>query len=230
MNKTAFISRKVGAESPFRETLQSQGWQVFHASLVDFSGLTFDRIPSSDWIFFYSRQAVQFFFKGLSQNLIITPPVKIGAMGPGTAEALNAFNCQVDFTGTGDPVVTANDFLAVAAGQIVLFPQAEQSRQSLSKLIGAEIKAIEFPVYKNMPRTDFDLPEVSYYALTSPLNAQVFLQLAKSTENHRVVVIGKTTAAALWNGGYSSPVLIAEKSTEAALATAILQDYQIHEK
>lgn len=149
-------------------------------------------------------------------------------MGPGTAEALKAFHYQADFVGSGDPIATARDFLTVARGQIVLFPQAANSRQSLSKQIGTDINVIELPVYENIPRMDLDLPTASYYALTSPLNAKVFLQFVKSLENHRVVVIGKTTAAALWESGYSAPIIIAEKSTEAALAAAIIQDYQIN--
>ena len=77
-----FISRTLTEDSPIWSFAQSNAIQVFHQSLIDFTPVRFNKIPEADWIFFYSKKAVHYFYRqALDQNLAIKP--MIGTMGLG---------------------------------------------------------------------------------------------------------------------------------------------------
>jgi len=217
-----FISRNLDVESVFLRKLQSIGFEVISKSLIEFSPVPFDEIPKTDWVFFYSKKAVRYFFAH-SRQANLKVDAKIAALGAGTAEALREWQVEADFTGTGEPTITARAFLQTARGQRVLFPRAQQSRQSVQQALGDKIEAVDLIVYRNEPRKDFDLPTCDWLVFTSPLNAQAYAQKYEILPEQRVLAIGETTAKALRDIGVS-PVKIADAPTEEALAKAILTD------
>ncbi len=124
--KKVFITRELSPESPLRQLLEPQGFVITGRSLIDFSAMNFVLPPAFDWVFFYSAQGVRFFFEGLEKSGIALPEnVRLGAIGSGTARLLE----KADFIGDGTSEATAAAFAKLAAGQRVLFPRAENSRQ-----------------------------------------------------------------------------------------------------
>ena len=217
---TVFISRNLRPDSVFFKTLNAHGIKIHGERLVEFTGVVFDEIPDADWLFFYSKTGVHFFFQHASA--IGIENFRLAAIGQGTADFLMKFSRPPDFTGDGDPVSTATAFLQLAKGQKVLFVRAEDSRQSIRRLLGQNITPLDLVVYKNQPREDFDLPQFDCLVFTSPINAQAYFSKYPFRKNQKVVAIGKTTAAALEALGAKSPV-IASAPSEEALAKAVLK-------
>lgn len=213
--KRVFISRDLKEGSAFRQILEQSDWEVYGASLIQFNALPFVHDLKSDWIFFYSRNAVHFFFDGLAKA--IPASIKLGCIGESTAKALSR---PADFIGNGEPASTATSFLELAKGQKVLFPRAKNSRKSIQQLLEGQIDAEDVVVYENRPKTEFLVPLVDVLVFTSPLNAQAYFQKYSLRTNQKVVAIGQTTAAALRQIGISE-MNIALKPYEEDLAKAV---------
>jgi len=215
-----FISRELTADSVFLQRLQSAGFEVVGVSLVQFQAILFLHLPQADWVFFYSKQAVHFFFENL-QSLPFEWKGKIAAMGEGTAKAVVNKGYLVNFVGNGEPKATAALFLESAAKQKVLFPRASNSRQSIQKLLENQLEAFNLIVYENQPRTDFELPDCDWLVFTSPMNAQAYFQKYPAKAEQKVLAIGTTTAETLKLLGVPE-VIIAKEASELTLAQAIL--------
>lgn len=217
-----FITRDLEPESPFLTALSGHDFRVTGHSLICFRAVSFDELPATDWIFFYSRKAVAFFFRRIKE-LEVTPAVAIkwGAIGPATAKALEHWGVTVDFVGDGDPVVTARNFLPVAEGRRVLFPRAAQSRRSVQKALGDQIKSLDLVVYQNAIDEEAPRPEAEILVFTSPLNARAYFESRQPPEQTKIVAIGRTTATALRHLGVKE-VMIAPEPSEEGLAEAVL--------
>ena len=214
MAKTVFISRAQTKSSVFAAALQAGGWQVYGRSLLTLTPLPLAGVPVADWIFFASRHAVQFFLEQAGAG-------RLAALGPGTAAEIRRLGRAADFTGTGDPHATAQAFLPLAAGQRVLFPAARHSQQSILKLLGRAIEAIQLPVYDNAPLPDPPRLNQDILVFTSPMNAEAYFARRRLQPHQRVIAIGRTTAGALTAMG--APVAaIAAEPTEIALAKTVL--------
>lgn len=232
MTKTVFISRDLDDDSGFDTLLHAAGWQVRGFSLVTLTPLPVDKIPEADWIFFASKNAVRFFFGDIAAGRNPTPdpsPKRAGAgggvswaaLGPATARELLRYTRRVDFTGSGDPVTTADAFRPLAQGKKVLFPAARHSQRSVPALLGDDITALHLVVYDNAPLPDPPRLEEKVLVFTSPMNARAYFTRHPLLMHQRVVAIGQTTAATLTDLGITG-VLVAEESTESALARTVL--------
>lgn len=218
MSFRIFISRELKEDSIFRARLEARGAEVLGQSLIAFTPASFGAVPPGEWIFFYSKKAVRFFFDGLGGPA--PAGMRWAALGRGTATALSARGVTPDFIGTGEPEGVAQVFAREASGQQVIFPQARQSRQSIQQLLEGQIKAISLVVYDNQPRQAFDIPFCQVLVLTSPLNAEAYFSKYALQESQAVVAIGSTTAAALRRMGIID-VHIADEPSEAGLATTV---------
>jgi uroporphyrinogen-III synthase len=216
--KRIFISRDLGANSPFRALLGERAL-IEGQSLVAFEALPIQVLPTCDWLFFYSKKGIQFGWEALS-DLVAAP--KVAVLGQASAEYLSAdFGCAADFIGTGAPESTAAAFLALAKGQRVCFVQAKQSRQSVAKLLGQQIQAQSLAVYNNQPKASLELPVCDILVFTSPLNAQAYYQHYQPLPHQKVVAIGQTTAKALRQLGIT-PHKISAVPHERELANCCL--------
>ena len=216
-----FISRDLYELSAFYQILAAKGFVVKGQSLVRLRALPFLEVPPADWIFFSSQHAVAFFFQTLTQGHFEFPDVKWAALGKATAVALIKHTEMIQFTGTGDPVDSAELFLPLCEGQTVLFPGARHSRQSFRRLIEAVAQIIHLDVYDNAPIGN--PPEIGAEVLvfTSPMNAQAYFSKYHLQSGQKTIAIGQTTAAALQELGISD-VRIAAEPTEKALAEAVI--------
>jgi len=218
--KKVFISRDLSEDSIFRKMLIASGFEVHGESLVKFSAVPVGALPPADWLFFYSKTGVHFFFQQISPAKIAGS--KLAAIGPGTAAALESACRPPDFTGSGDPGQTASAFLQTAKGQRVLFCRAKESRKSVQTLLGPYLAALDLVVYENTPRREFVLPDFDVLVFTSPMNVQAYFSGKRWRENQMVAAIGETTAKALAEVG-AGPVLVAEDPSEEGLAAAVLK-------
>lgn len=222
--KTVFITRPLSRKSVFQNQLEAAGFTVNGISLLKFSAVSFDSIPSSDWIFFYSKNGVNFFFRGLKdKNLSLPNQVRWGVMGKGTADALLKKVSQVDFIGHGNILQTATEFLTRARGQIVLFPQASNSRQTIQRLLEDNITQKDLIVYHNEPKKQVNIPDCNILVFTSPMNVKAYFKDRVLFDDQKVFAIGRTTAKTLVSIGIED-FNIAEEPTEEALVKVILEN------
>ncbi|HMQ50013.1 MAG TPA: uroporphyrinogen-III synthase [Saprospiraceae bacterium] len=211
-----FISRELSREGVLYQGLIEQGFVICDQSLIEFTGLPFDVIPKADWVFFYSSRAVQYFFNSYQGD---KNDYKWAAMGEGTAKALQELGIQAHFTGDGHPQNVAAAFVQVAENQVVLFPRARQSKQSVQQLLAGRIQDVAMIVYENRAKKDFYLPECKILVFTSPLNVDAYFGKYTLTRHQKIVAIGHTTASSIRRLGYE--VTVAAAATEAALLESI---------
>ena len=220
--KKIFISRAQKEQSVFKQLLEQRGLTIIGQSLVSILPCRIESIPAVDWVFFYSKNGVQCFFKAVAeQGITLSQKMRYGVIGSGTAEALMAAGCQPDFIGTGDPQSTARQFLPLAKGQKVLFPQAAHSKQSIQKELKGEITILPLIVYQNEPLVDFDIPPCDLLVFTSPMNARTYFNRYQLNPGQKVMAIGKTTATALRIMRVDD-VYIAAAPSEESLVNAVL--------
>lgn len=214
-----FISRELADASPVRAFAQANGYTLYAESLVEFLPVQFARIPQVDWVFFYSKRAVQFFFRQLQQRgTSLSKDISIAVLGDGTAKALKEFGRTADFSGNGKPEWVAEAFLGVAAGQHVLFPRARRSRQSVQHYLHEKLHVHDLVVYDNQIKTGIDVPDCDVLLFTSPLNVEAWLKVHAFRENEQIIVaIGQTTGEALRQYGVT-PRIAARPSEEEMLA------------
>lgn len=216
-----FISRSLNPDSIFLQKLKVADFEVIGESLVQFSPVPFTNFPETDWIFFYSKKAVRFFFENI-QSTGLQIHAKLATLGEGTAAALENYGFRPNFTGNGQPEATAKEFLKVAENQEILFPRAQNSRQSIQELLKGKIEVLDIVVYQNIPRNDFQIPECNWLVFTSPLNAEAYFQRYSVKAGQKIIAIGETTEGALRTIGLEK-IYISESPSEEALANAILQ-------
>ncbi len=224
MTKTIFISRHLNNRS-LQGLLTSKGFSVLGESLIDFSRIPFQELPSCDWLFFYSKKGVRFFLESLIDGKHDIPKhVKCAAMGNGTAKALKAYGIELDFVGNGEPNQTAKDFLALVKNKTVVFARAKRSKQSIQLRIEQEgVRCLDLIVYDNKIRDDFDFENTfNILVFTSPLNVHAFFSKYKLKPNQQLIAIGDTTAKALNDLGYSD-IKIASTPSEEALVEVLLK-------
>lgn len=220
--RRVFISRSLGADSIFRKALEERQFELQDLSLIHFVPEPFKSLPEVDWIFFYSRNAVSFFFQQLDWNgQTLSQGVQLAAMGPGTARELQRGGRPVAFVGDGRAETTAEAFLERAAGQRVLFPRAKISRRSVQSLIADRIQEKDLVVYRNEPVEEFVIPYTDYLVFTSPLNAKTYYARYEPADEQRIIAIGATTEAALEKLGVTN-VRTAGSPSEAALVELIM--------
>lgn len=219
--KSVFITRNLVVESAFKRILETAGFQVEGQSLINFRAVAFHQIRKTDWIFFYSKKGVQYFFEGLSDQIDFSES-RFACMGKGTKAVLHKQGELTSFEGKGTPKEIAADFLKLARNQSVLFPRARNSRQSIQKILGNHIISYDLVVYINEPKADCHMSSNDLLVFTSPLNVEAYFHQNKLQPHQKIVAIGETTAKALKKLGYCEAT-IARQPTEKAMANTVLQ-------
>ncbi len=216
-----FITRELPAGSVLREKLESSGFQVTGYSFLSFRQVLFSAVPDSEWLFFYSKNAVSFFKSGLETAGLNWPAARIAALGPGTGQFLSGIGRPPDFTGAGLPEIVALDFVSLARNKRVLFPRAQYSKRSIQKLLHKEIVSIDLVVYTNEITAPATFPEADIYVFTSSMNAEAFCEDAGPVALHaKAVAIGPATAQTLAECGWKNFV-VSKSPDEPALLDCI---------
>jgi uroporphyrinogen-III synthase len=222
MHKTVFISRDQAPDAEFRCLLAAEGWQLRGQSLVLLAPLPFEALPACDWVFFASKNAVQFFFQQLEKQGIATPKAHWAALGPATAQVLARYVAALDFVGDGAPESSAAALAErLPPGARLLFPAARHAQQSVQRRLADRWPCQHLDVYDNRPLPDAPGSDAAVLVFTSPLNAEAYFSRNALLPGQHVVAIGDTTATALRRLGIAAP-RVAAAPDERSLAEAVL--------
>jgi uroporphyrinogen III methyltransferase/synthase len=197
-----------------------------------------------DWIFFTSPNGVRFFFNRLEDlglDVRMLKGVRIGVIGPATAEALAQYHLRADLI----PEKYQAEHLLEALAEIplaakkVLIPRAAQARDILPeglRQLGAEVSVVS--AYQTLPaETEKDAleqslsqGEIDCLTFTSSSTVIQFLALfprqtiLSLLKNVTIVCIGPITAKTAMDNGLTVSV-VAEDYTIPGLVQAIKTYY-----
>jgi len=221
-NKSIFISREL-RQNALWATLVKLGYLVHSESLLALKPISFSFLPNSDWLYFYSQNAVKFFHEECNKKNIDLDTRKFAAHGPQTAFAIQTyFNIAAEFVYNPNTDSDSSTFQNKLAGTKVLFIQATNSRETIQeKSLNLNFEILE--IYSNTPKSDIHVPSSKYLLFTSPLNASTYFSKYKYQEGQYVIAIGSTTLAACLK--YSNPNMTfkSDKCSEKSMFEKLIQ-------
>jgi hydroxymethylbilane synthase len=190
-----FISREIGERSYFRKALEKNNIEIEGRSLIRTFPIVNVLDPfylkHIDWIFFSSRNGVEYFF---NLKPVLPKNVKFGVVGRGSEDALRKFGELADFVGeTGDITGVAEEFAPLAAGQTVLFPRAQDSLLTIQKSLMADTKIIDLPIYETVIEENIDQTYADVLIFTSPSNVDAYFADNLLDPGQQVIAIGNST-------------------------------------
>jgi hydroxymethylbilane synthase len=222
-NNKVFISRDVDGKGIFDRALKDNGYHAVGESLIKVNPIPYSTVPTCNWIFFSSRNGVKFFF---DQNPELAKDVKIAVLGRGTESALNAYGKQAHFVGQSkDTKEVALEFRQVVeniGAQIVLFPQSNQSLQTVQHEVKFAAKVLDLVVYSTGEKTVSEIPDAYIYVFTSPSNVRSFFNQKQIDKiSQKMLAIGTATYTSLKDEGCVN-VKISEYPSEISLADTVI--------
>jgi uroporphyrinogen-III synthase len=225
MNKNIFISRVLESDSLF-QNLKNQGYHIQDLSLIEIIPLPLVAIPSTNWIFFYSKNGVKCFFDQLipSQKEKIANQ-KIAVFGSKTDALIEKYlGRNSDFVGHGSNVEIISNFITlINKEETILFIQAANSKRTIQQELQEE-SYYEIISYKNNKADIKSLEDAKHNIFTSPLNVEYFFDLKKHDKFAKYYVIGNSTYKKLLNYVPESQIIISKNRTEESLYDAIKKE------
>ena len=194
-----FISRELSEHSYFRRALENRGIEVEARSLIRtvavITKLDHYILKNIDWIFFSSKNAVEYFFQ---LDPLLPKKVKFGAMGSGSADMLRRKGHFVDYEGEGiEPEEVAAEFAKLANGTTVLFPSAEGSLRSIQHGLSPETRIIDLPIYETILEDEVEQSGAEILVFTSPSNVEAYFADNLLQPDQKIIAIGKSTGKKL---------------------------------
>lgn len=192
---TVFISREVGENSYFRKALAKHNIEIEGRSLIKTFPIVHILDPfyikNINWIFFSSRNAVEYFFK---LKPALPKKIKFGVVGRGSEDSLRKFGFQADFVGeNGDIEEVAQEFANLVEAQTVLFPRAEDSLLTIQKSLKQSTKIVDLPIYETVIEENIDRTAADVLIFTSPSNVDAYFEANLLEPGQIVIAIGNST-------------------------------------
>lgn len=192
---TVFISREVGENSYFRKALAKHNIEIEGRSLIKTFPIVHILDPfyikNINWIFFSSRNAVEYFFK---LKPALPKKIKFGVVGRGSEDSLRKFGFQADFVGeNGDIEEVAKEFANLVEAQTVLFPRAEDSLLTIQKSLKQSTKIVDLPIYETVIEENIDRTAADVLIFTSPSNVDAYFEANLLEPGQIVIAIGNST-------------------------------------
>jgi len=196
---TVFISRDLSAQSYFRKAVEKNGTAIEARSLIRTVPIITKLDPyilkNVDWIFFTSKNGVEYFFNLQPQ---LPKKVRFGVMGSGSENALRSLGFRADYTGEGvDSADVGAEFAKLANGTTILFPAAEDPMRSIHQALSAATKMIDLPVYETVLEDDAEASSAEVLIFTSPSNVEAYFADNLLDVGQQVIAIGKSTGKKL---------------------------------
>lgn len=195
--KHLFISRELSESSYLRKALAKYQIEIEDRSLIrtfpTINHLDSYILRNLDWIFFSSKNAIDYFFKLDPQ---LPKKVKFGVVGRGSENALRQYGRKADFSGEDEGIDTGDigrEFAKVANGSTVLFPLAKGSLRSILKELSDQTKVIELVVYETVSEEDVPNTLAEVLIFTSPSNVDSYFANNLLEPGQKVICIGKST-------------------------------------
>lgn len=215
---SVLITRDLNDHSFFKKTLEGNGYNVHGISFIETKQVKISSVPSTDWIFFASSNAVDHFF---NQSPDIKPKTKFGVIGKSTEYALKKHNKNAAFVGhINDTKVVGKKFAKTAGQETVLFPQAKGGIRTIQQQFEDASKLTDLVVYETTTRENIQVPEADVLVFTSPSNVESFFKQTKIKNTQKVVAIGTSTQRKLKEFGIENSILPASFD-ETGLAEAV---------
>ena len=193
-----FVTKNFKEHHYLPSALKKLGFEITGQSLIELKEVGFTEIPACDWIFFSSKNAVDFFFK---QNPKLQN-VKFGCISKQTAMELRQHDKRADFIGQStDTKLIGKQFSALAGNAKVLFPIAKESMQSVQNQLTKKENAINLPVYQTLKHAVSIDAQTNIVVFTSPSNVDAFFEKNKWNPTLKAVAMGEATGKALERKG-----------------------------
>ncbi len=246
--KTIMVTRTREQASELVDQLSALGADCLELPTIrivppsDWSGLdqALRRLEEVNWIFFTSPNGVRFFFDRLEHlqlDLRLLKGIKIGVIGPATAQALKEFHLRPDLIPEkyqAEHLLEAWSHLPLSH-QKILIPRAKQAREILPeglRQMGAEVSVVS--AYQTLPAQEGKDPlvkkltrgQVDCLTFTSSSTVINFLSLFPRKEilsllkKVDLACIGPITAQTARDNGLKVTIL-AEEYTISGLVAAI---------
>jgi hydroxymethylbilane synthase len=195
MPAKVFISREIAENNYFRRALNKHKIEIEDRSLIRtfpiVNILDAFYLKNIDWIFFSSRNGVEFFFK---LKPALSKKVKFGVVGRGSEDALRKYGHLADFAGeSGDIQEVAEDFAKIVKGETVLFPRAQDSLLTIQKSLSVDTKIIDLPIYETGMVENIDKTYADILIFTSPSNVEAYFAENLLDPGQKVIAIGTST-------------------------------------
>jgi hydroxymethylbilane synthase len=193
--QSVFISRELSGNSYFRKALQKHNIEIEDRSLIRTVPVItkFDPyiLKNVDWIFFTSKNAVEYFF---NLQPVFSKKIKFGVMGAGSEDALRRQGHFADYVGdSGDTNIVGQDFAQLANGTTVLFPGSESAMRSVQKNMSADTHIIDLPVYETVLVDEVQGTAAEVLVFTSPSNVEAYFTDNLVDPGQKLVAIGHST-------------------------------------
>lgn len=193
--QNVFISRELSEQSYFRKALEKHNIKIEARSLIRTVPIINKLDPyilrDIDWVFFSSKNAIEYFFQLGPQ---LPKDVKFGVMGSGSEETLRLKGHFTSYVGVGiDTVDVAAEFAKLANGTKVLFPGAEGSLRSIQQGLSADTKIIDLPIYETVIEENVEGTGAEILVFTSPSNVEAYFEENLLEPGQKVIAIGKST-------------------------------------
>jgi uroporphyrinogen-III synthase len=235
------ITRPRAQADDFAEKLRSAGFEPIVFPVIEIRPLennialeeALEKLDCYEWVIFTSVNAVDVVFDHYSSLLLREGKgVRFAAIGPKTAEALQARGVTTDFVPEEYIAEAILPGLGDIQGKWILLPRAEIARKALPEAIANAGGVVhEIAVYKTLPAQPD--PEgltalklgVDVITLTSPSTVQNFVVIAKQNgldplhlpNNPVFACIGPITEQAAKEEGLVNLVVAKEYTTEGLL-------------
>lgn len=215
---SVLITRDLDDDSFFKKTLEGNGYKVNGISFIETSEVKFDNVPQTDWIFFASSNAVNYFFR---QNPDIRSNTKFGVIGRSTELALKSYNKNAAFVGSiNDTKIVGKKFAKTAGTETILFPQAKGGLKTIQNQFEDKSRLIDLAVYETTSKKNVIIPDAAIVVFTSPSNVDSFFKAGKISKDQRIIAIGKSTEKKLNEYGVSN-VLLPQSFDEVGLTEVV---------
>lgn len=212
------------------DTLRANGVTVLSMPMIEITPLPFQlnkNLREYDWLIFTSKNAVEPFasqFKSISS--------KIAALGPQTANKLQQFNLEPEFTGSGGSATDFGDELmeVLQENEKVLLILGNLAPATLRTKLKEKTMVDRVNVYQTTPCFPVDqellnrIKNDQYDALivTSPSAVKALVHELKNPQQQlRMISIGKTTTVAILDFGMQLVATSAESSYKVLAQTTI---------
>jgi hydroxymethylbilane synthase len=191
-----FISREVGENNYFRKALEKHDIEIDARSLIRTFPIVTVLDPfylkHIDWIFFSSRNGVDYFF---NLKLVLPKNVKFGVAGKGSEDSLRKVGYLADYVGEGGDIdEVAELFAKEVSGKTVLFPRAQDSLLSIQKALKADTKVVDLPIYETVMEENVEETYADVLIFTSPSNVDAYFVDNLLAPGQQVIAIGNSTA------------------------------------
>lgn len=218
MRTTIFISRELSKESPFLG-LQSDVCKVIGESLIQFDPVIIENIPTADWIFFYSRNGIRFFFQSQDYHT----DNQYAVIGPSSANTFYQITGRSPkYTGNGIPEDVADNFLTYEKGKSILFIKADKSSNSVKDLLKDDMNCEDIIAYRNLIKESIEIPKCSHLIFTSSMNAKAYFSKYQYSDE-KIYAIGKSTGLTI-REITGVDAAISQYTSENSLYQLILKD------